>query len=550
MATRLNVNQLLIDAATRLVPKLFGVMTFVIGVVLLLLVLTPIDPEALPVVQRLLPLELVEISHMAGTAIAVLLILVARGLWERVDTAWYMAIALLLLGAVVSLTRELAVAPAVVLVVCAALLVPCKQAFRRKSQLLTLKVRPLWMGVIGVTLLLIGLGGFYAYEQVPYAHRLWGQFEYEASASRFLRGLVIMVVTVGVFALYRLFGVARAAPPMPDEDDLSDLHEVVSESVNPQAWLALLRDKHILWSDDRKAFVMYGISGKQWVVMGEPVGDEAHRTQLCWQLKDMASLAKAKLSFYQITPAMLPLIIDLGLTPYKIGEEAMVDVNAFTTAGKKGINLRQTLKKYDGTATFEVIPPEQIEPELPRLREVSDIWLKSKGAKEKKYSLGFFDETYIRLMPVAVVRMDGKIMAFANLWPTGDRSELSLDLMRYDTDAPHGIMEYLFLQLIFYSRDAGYRYFSLGLAPLAGLEAGPLSPLWSKLGSLIYTFGGEIYNFEGLRAYKEKFRPQWQPRYFAIAGRETALVPALIALAALGVKSDKPQSAKALVKKA
>ena len=107
----------------------------------------------------------------------------------------------------------------------------------------------------------------------------------------------------------------------------------------------------------------------------------------------------------------------------------------------------------------------------------------------------------------------------------------------------------LFLQLIFYSRDAGYRYFSMGLAPLAGLQASPLSPVWSKLGSLIYTFGGEIYNFEGLRAYKEKFRPQWQPRYFAIAGREAALVPALIALAALGVKSDKPHPVKSLVKK-
>ncbi|OYW80721.1 MAG: lysylphosphatidylglycerol synthetase [Asticcacaulis sp. 32-58-5] len=540
---------MLVDAATRLVPKVFGVLTFVIGVVLLLLVLTPIDPDALPVVQRLLPLQLVEVSHMAGTAIAVLLILVARGLWERVDTAWYMAIALLLLGAVVSLTRELAVLPAVVLAVCAALLVPCKQAFRRKSQLLTLKVRPLWMGVIAVTLLLIGVGGFLAYEQVPYAHRLWGQFEYEASASRFLRGLVIMAVTVGVFALYRLFGVARAAPPMPDEDDLSDLHEVVTESVNPQAWLALLRDKHILWSDDRKAFVMYGINGRQWIVMGEPVGDETHRTQLCWQLKDMASLARAKLSFYQITPAMLPLIIDLGLTPYKIGEEALVDVQAFSTAGKKGMNLRQTLKKYDAAATFEIIEPDQIEAELPRLREVSDIWLKSKGAKEKKYSLGFFDEAYIRLMPVAVVRMDGKIMAFANLWPTGDRSVLSLDLMRYDPDSPHGIMEYLFLKLIFYARDTLYRYFSLGLAPLAGLEASPHSPVWAKLGSLIYSFGGEIYNFEGLRAYKEKFRPQWQPRYFAIAGREAALVPALIALAALGVKSDKSHAAKGLVKK-
>ncbi|MEI9904974.1 MAG: GNAT family N-acetyltransferase, partial [Asticcacaulis sp.] len=208
--------------------------------------------------------------------------------------------------------------------------------------------------------------------------------------------------------------------------------------------------------------------------------------------------------------------------------------------GKKGYGFRQTLKRFEGlNATFEVIAPEDLGPHMARLKEVSDGWLKIKGAREKSYSLGCFKPDYMSLLPVAIVRIDGRIMAFANLWPTRDKTTLSLDLMRYDPAAPPSIMEYLFLRLIDYARDNGYRHFSLGLAPLAGLDAKPLSSTWHKLAVVIYQLGGDIYNFDGLRAYKEKFKPDWQPRYFAIHGQETALVPALMAVVALGSRNPK-----------
>ncbi len=116
---------------------------------------------------------------------------------------------------------------------------------------------------------------------------------------------------------------------------------------------------------------------------------------------------------------------------------------------------------------------------------------------------------------------------------------LTLDLMRYDSDSPPSIMEYLFLRLIEYARETGYANFSLGLAPLAGLEAKPLSSAWHKIASVVYQLGGDVYNFQGLRAYKEKFKPHWEPRYFAIKGQETALGAALMAVVALGGKKSK-----------
>lgn len=541
-----SANRILFDAATQLIPRAFAVVMFAAGVLLLAAILTPIDPEVMPFVKHWLPLGVVEISHVAGTVIGVLMIFLARGLWERIDTAWYMAVSLFCLGAIFSLTRELAVVPAVLLILCALLLIPCRSAFNRRSSLLSLSINPVWATISLVTLGAIVWAGFYIYSHVPYAHSMWGHFGYHAAVPRFLRGLVVMGATVGLIGLYRLFGIAQIGAPMPDDEDVDQLKAVVTNASNPQAWLALLRDKHILWNTARTAFVMYGVSGKQWVVMGEPVGPAREAEALCWKLKEMASLSNARLSFYQVGPKLLPLMIDLGLRPFKIGEEALIDVAAFDLAGKKGYGFRQTLKRFEGLgAEFEVIAPEAIDDYMLQLKAVSDSWLSAKNAKEKRYSLGCFRPDYMRLTPVAVVRIDGRIMAFANLWPTQDRTLLALDLMRYDPASPASIMEYLFLRLITYAREAGYRHFSLGLAPLAGLEANPLSGAWQKIASVVYQLGGDVYNFQGLRAYKEKFHPQWEPRYFAIKGQETALGAALMAVVALGGKNPRKKSVEA-----
>lgn len=65
---------------------------------------------------------------------------------------------------------------------------------------------------------------------------------------------------------------------------------------------------------------------------------------------------------------------------------------------------------------------------------------------------------------------------------------------------------------------ADRRWFNLGMAPLSRLEPSPVSPLWTRLGRFVYRHGEAFFNFEGLRAYKDKFDPVWEPRYLAYPG--------------------------------
>jgi phosphatidylglycerol lysyltransferase len=90
--------------------------------------------------------------------------------------------------------------------------------------------------------------------------------------------------------------------------------------------------------------------------------------------------------------------------------------------------------------------------------------------------------------------------------------------MRYRRDAPKNVMEALFVHLMQWAHDQGYRTFTLGMAPLSGFERSPVASFWNRMGAFLYEHGDAVYHFQGLRAFKEKFNPIWEPRYLAYAG--------------------------------
>ena len=139
------------------------------------------------------------------------------------------------------------------------------------------------------------------------------------------------------------------------------------------------------------------------------------------------------------------------------------------------------------------------------------------------------------------MRCNDRIVAFANLLCGAGRDELSIDLMRQRPhDAPSGVMDYLFLELMLWGRAEGYRWFSLGMAPFSGFDVRTLAPLWNRAGAFLFRQGEHFYNFQGVRQYKEKFDPVWEPRYLASPGglalpRILANVAALVSGGITGV---------------
>lgn len=501
------------------VPQAVALLVFGAGFLLLLSGATPGMSSRLAALDRFLPLSVLELSHLAGSAVGVLLLILARGLVLRLDAAWQLTMSLLGAGILASLLKGLDFEEALFL---AAAMLPLwwtRKQFYRKSSLLSEPLSPAWFASAGIAIGASIWIGMLAYRHVPYADELWWQFALHGQASRMLRASLLAVLVFGSIAAFRLLAPARSAPALPSIAELDRALTVIHSSPDASANLALLGDKSLLFSNSGRSFVMYGVAHRCWVAMGDPVGSAEEREELVWSFRELADRVAAWSVFYQVSPENLPLYVDAGLALSKLGEEARVRLEAFSLDGSSRASLRQSHRRArrDGLV-FRIAGADQVASLLPRLRQVSDEWLQSKAVAEKGFSLGRFSEAYLCRFPVALVERSDQVVGFADLWQGAGREELSVDLMRHSNSAPGGVMDFLFIELMLWAKAQGYRWFNLGMAPLAGLEAHRLAPAWHKVGRLIYHYGENFYNFEGLRRYKEKFEPEWRPRYLAAPG--------------------------------
>ena len=505
--------------ASVLVPQVLSVTTFVGGAILLFSGATPAVNWRLAWLKDFVPLPVIEISHFLGSLAGVGLLLLARGLQRRIDAAYLLTAVLLGAGILFSLLKGLDYEEAIALSVMLGALLPCHRYFYRKGSLISERFRPGWMAAIIVVLLCSTWLGFFSYKHVEYSSDLWWRFELKGNAPRFLRAIVGAVAVLVTFVVARLLRPVQPKTATTAQDDLNNAAHIVPTSHRAYANLALLGDKTFLFSRSRNSFIMYGIQGRSWIAMGDPVGEDNELPELLWQFREMCDQYDGWSVFYEVSHEKLHLYLDLGLNLLKLGEEARVPLEGFSLEGSARKGLRYTHRKLEKEGCrFEVVPPEDIPPLLSELRSISDAWLEEKNTREKGFSLGFFDEKYLKNFPAGVIRKGDKVIAFANIWLGAEKEELSIDLMRYAPGAPDGVMEYLFIQLMLWGHQEGYRWFSLGMAPLSGLEDHDLAPLWHRLGDLIYRYGEHFYNLQGLRQYKEKFNPEWTPKYLASPG--------------------------------
>ncbi len=505
--------------APELVPRAFSIATFAAGVVLLLSGATPAAPGRVEALDRLLPLPVLEFSHLLGSVTGVALLLLARAIQQRVDAGYLLTLALLAAGAFFSLLKGLDWEEATLLGAMFLALLPCHPFFYRRSSLLAQSFTPGW--VAGIALVLVGTGFvvLLAHRHVEYSRDLWWQFALDEHAPRSLRALAGGGLLLAFFGLARLLRPSPPREPPPGPQDLERALVVAKRAPRAGAYLALLGDKQLLFHESGEGFLMYAVSGRSWVSLGDPVGPPEVRQELAWRFREAADAHRGIPVFYEVTADDLPLYLDLGLSLRKLGEEGRVAVPDFSLAGgaRKGLRQSKARAEREG-GSFELLPAEAVPPHLDELEAVSNAWLASKHTREKRFSLGFFDRAYLSRTPLGVVRRGGRIVAFANVLAGDAREEFTIDLMRYDADAPSGVMEYLFTELILWGQARGFRWLSLGMAPLSGFEHHRLAPLWNRLGALLYRHGENFYNFRGLRGFKDKFDPVWEPRYLASPG--------------------------------
>lgn len=505
-------------------------LVFLSGLILLLSASVPGIMSRLKLAQELLAFPIINVSHQLSVAAGFLLLGLSRGIEYSVKRSYELTIMALILAALFSIFKGIDYEEAIFLIIVALLLRFSKGQFYRESYVLT------WgKTIFDITIILIITS---MYLIIGYLNLPDAKFAIPAKMlpyvivdyldlfkSAFI-GLIIALLILVFGYLISLPKKWKLEASREHEREISG--HLAKYRGNVLSHLIFLHDKYIFWNKNKTILISFQKYADKLVILGEPIGERSDISEAIEEFQEIADLYGYTLVFYQVGDEMLPHLHNHGFAFFKLGEEAIVDLNSFSLAGNKMKSFRAVKNKFAREHfIFEIVDPPHSKALLCELQEISDDWLK--GRREKGFSLGFFDEGYLNKAPIALVRdADKRIIGFMSIMHVYDQFQsLSIDLMRFRTEAPPGTVDFLFLSLMEWAKDKEYKRFNLGMAPLSNVGVSRFAFLSEKIAAQIFLYGHFLYHFQGLRKYKEKYTDFWAPKYMAY--RRKSSLPIIMA---------------------
>ena len=473
--------------------------------------------------QRLYPYTFLFLDRVTNVIVAFLILGFGRGIASRVKRAYWPTVIVLIVAMVASLREDNHLRFIVFLILVVIALILTRRELTRDRLALSWGNKLIDGAVFGLTFIFYAFAVFY---NAPAIHHRHVPDVFLFPSERMFTTLIgVMLAALTVYLIFRYLSAPTKS--LADPYDEARLKAVVAKfGGNEVSHLGLMRDKslHFYQVDgEDRVFFLFKKKADKLIVMGEPVGDEPQIPAAIADFMKQADDQDMSLVFYEINESLTMKLHEFGFDFMKFGEEGYVDVTTFTLAGTKRKGERALMHKFEREGySVELLKPPFDDALLDDLQTVSDSWLD--GRSEKGFSLGFFDRHYLNQAPIAVVRApDGKIVAFATDMPTGNNEVTSIDLMRSSADAPSGIMDEVFIHLFELAKDRGFKYFNMGMAPLANVGTSSYSFIEEKIAHLVYEYGYRFYGFQGLRSYKNKYVTEWVPKYVAYRKRTSLL---------------------------
>jgi phosphatidylglycerol lysyltransferase len=539
-------SKMVLSRKTKIGISTATLLTAIVGTINLLSAVTPSLGKRVEWLEALFPFEVRAGGHIFAALSGFFLLALASNLWRRKRVAWLLTVLLLAISITSHLIKGLDIEESLLAMVLLGQLLLLRKAFTARSDIpsITQGVRAL-IGALLFTLA-YGTAGFFFLDkhyQVDFnlsqaVEQTLAMFFTEDNAglqpttrfgSFFADSIYIVGAVTFFYALWMLMRpvLLRGSPATEGERKRA---KVIVEQYGRSslARLTLFDDKVYYFSPSGRSVIAYVPKGRGAVALGDAIGPAEDRREVILGFQQFCQQNDWYPAFYQTLPDDLELYQSLGFKAIKIGEEAIVDLKIFTLQGKAGRNLRPSFNNLSKLGyKVKFYQPPLTNKLLKTLREISDEWLKMVQGSEKKFSLGWFEESYLRECEIAAVQKDsGEITAFANIIPEYQLNEITIDLMRQQKEVEHGTMDFLFISIFQHFKERGYEGFNLGLSALAGLGETKTSPGLEKVLHYLYEHLNQFYNFQGLHAFKKKFQPRWEPRYLVYPG--TAALPDVV----------------------
>ena len=504
---------------------------FTLGIVNILSSVTPALPDRLLILKDFLPEDIISASNGMVLVSGLLLLILSVFLLQGSKRAWYVGLLLTIFSFVGHLFKGVDYEEAVLAFVAFATLVYTRRSYKLKPHPELTRVSYMVLIYSVVALLAFGITGFALMDK----HHFGVDFEFWTSVKIIFRlfflfddtGLVPQTAFAQrfIYTIYALgglelsfifFSVLKPYLSHPyNSDDDRRLAKTILKKYGKSSldYFKTYSDKLFFFSDNRDGFISFKVTRSFAVVLENPVCENEEALEQLILSFDLFCEESGFISVYYRVPLQsLALYKNLGKKCIPVGEEAIVDLADFTLDGGKMKTTRNAINhlKSEGLDIHIYNAPLK-EDLLHRLEHVSNDWLKDLNLKEIAFSQGVFDRNILKDQTVITVEgANGWVYAFLNIIPDDAPGEATYDLIRKSHDAPHGVLDMLIAKTLLYFKEQEYHYANLGLAPLSGVKGANLK---EKVVRFAYDNIKSFGHFKGLRSYKDKFHPRWEPKF-------------------------------------
>ncbi len=508
----------IVEQTSSITNLLLSLLILSSGIVLLTSALIPALTDRVKIATDLLSLPILHLSRQLSISIGILLVAISKDIRMKVKRAYKFTWWLLLFGMLFTFTKGFDFEEALFLMLVLVLLRMSKTSFYRKSL-------PFDRFAV-IIASIVGFIGVFIYTKLsniifreffrgPYFKNILtrGILNYRTN------GIIIYITLIVFFFVWEMTKERITSDDRYEELDEVKIKSFLEENTGSyQAHLLFLKDKHLFYAKSNKVVFAFEKSHGIIVVLGDPIGDENYFGEAIVEFQKFIDEYGYKSAFYEVSDNLLSLYQQHGYYFFKLGETALVELNSFDISGPSSRDFRNILSRFkrDGYE-FELLEPNTIQADLySTLKTISDEWLD--GRNEMGFSLGSMDEQYLSRSRVGLIKHidTGKVMAFVSLMSKYDKDKsTSIDLMRFRKEVPSNTMAFLILNVILALKEKNFETLNLGMAPLSNVGSRQNAHFKERVAQLMYKYGNDIYKFDGLRKFKEKFNPVWRGRYLA-----------------------------------
>lgn len=521
----LKINKLLM----RIIPS---ILIFSLGIINIISVITPAIHERVHRLSEFIPLDAIAASNYLVLVAGAFMLLTAVFMLKGLRNAWWIALILSIVSFVGHLTKAIDYEEAsVALLVIIMLWFSKKQYYvKGNSKMHTIGISTAMMSIAVV--IIYGTTGFYfldkkyfgidfnTIQSVRYTIQnflLVGSVDLIPN-TRFAKDFLLSINLSGFLSMSFLFyTIIRPYiyKSYSDPEGFAKAKNLVENyGKSGMDYFKTYSDKLVFAPENLNAFIGYRVAGNYAVVLENPVAATPDLMKQCISLFDEYCQENGlKNIYYRVPEESVPVYKSLSKKSMFLGQEGIVNLNTFTLEGGKNKALRNAINKlHDRGFKASVHMPPIKDGLLQKLKAVSDEWLETNQRREIIFSQGMFVWDELKQQTIITVEnAEEMVIAFLNLIPDYSPGEGTYDLIRKTDEAPHGVLDFILIELFTYLKSQSYTSVNLGFAPMSGLEEPAGFP--EKSMKFAYEKIKSFSHYKGLRYFKEKFFPVWHNKY-------------------------------------